>query len=82
MAFILDIRSKIGPKQSLKDIQKKQKQPSKKPLKHFVNSRKTRDENMAQAYLSWHYTLAQVGEHFGVSYVTVSWPVKHVKGRD
>jgi hypothetical protein len=31
---------------------------------------------MAQAYLSGHYTLAEVGAHFDVSYATVSRAVK------
>jgi REP-associated tyrosine transposase len=35
---------------------------------------------MARAYLSGHYTLAQVGEHFGVSYATVSRAVKQMEG--
>jgi len=42
---------------------------------------KTRDESLAQAYRSGHYTLAQVGEHFGVSYATVSRAVKLEEGR-
>lgn len=37
---------------------------------------------MAQAYLSGHYTLAQIGQHFGVSYATVSRAVKQAEGRD
>jgi len=31
---------------------------------------------MANAYLSGHYTLQQVGKYFGVSDATVSWTVK------
>ena len=36
---------------------------------------------MAQTYLSGHYTLAQVGGHFGVSYATVSRAVKLAEKR-
>ena len=47
----------------------------------FAERYKTRDESLAQAYRSGHYTLAQVGEHFGVSYATVSRAVKRAEGR-
>ena len=36
---------------------------------------------VAQAYWSGHYTLAQVGKYFGVSYATVSRAVKQAEGR-
>jgi putative transposase len=47
-----------------------------KPLDYFVNLENARNENMALAYLSGHYTLEQVGQHFGVSYATVIRAVK------
>lgn len=43
---------------------KKQKQAPVKPLAYFEERYQTRDERMAQAYLSGHYTLGQVGQHF------------------
>ncbi len=81
-AFVNEMQCKLDPEQSLQDIPKKQKQPPIKPLAYFAGQYKTRDESMAQAYLSGHYTLAQVGEHFGVSYATVSRAVKAVEKRD
>ena len=77
--FINDMQCKIDPEQSLKDIPKKQKQAPVKPLAYFAERYKTRNESMAHAYLSGHYTLAQVGEHFGVSYATVSRAVKQAE---
>ena len=74
--FVLGVQSKLNPEQSLKDIPKKQKQAPIKPLDYFANLGKTRNENMALAYLSGHYTLEQVGTYFGVSYATVSRAVK------
>ncbi|MCX7097801.1 MAG: addiction module toxin RelE, partial [Methylococcales bacterium] len=62
-------------------IPKKQKQAPAKPLSFFAEQYKTRDECMTQAYLSGHYTLAQVGEYFGVSYATVSRAVKQAEKR-
>ncbi|SFI61090.1 hypothetical protein SAMN05428978_10209 [Nitrosomonas sp. Nm34] len=34
---------------------------------------------MAQAYLSGHYTLTQVGEYFGMSYAVMSRAVKQAE---
>lgn len=79
--FINDMQCKPAPEQSLKDIPKKQKQAPVQPLDYFAARYDDRDEAMARAYLSGHYTLAQVGEHFGVSYATVSRAVKRAEGR-
>ena len=80
--FVNDMQGKLDPDQSLKDIPKKQKQVPAKPITYFAERYKTRDEGMTQAYLSGHYTLEQVGEHFGVSYATVSRAVKRAEKRD
>lgn len=79
--FVDSMQCKLNPEQSLKDIPKKQKQAAVKPLTYFAERYPSRDESMAQAYLSGHYTLEQVGEHFGVSYATVSRAVKQQEGR-
>nr|WP_314863968.1 hypothetical protein [uncultured Undibacterium sp.] len=70
------MQGKLAPEQSLKDIPKKQTQAPIKPLDYFANLGKTRDENMAEAYLGGHYRFEQVGKHFGESYATVSRAVK------
>lgn len=80
--FVNDMQCKLDPEQSLKDIPKKQKQAPVKPLAYFAECYKTRDESMAHAYRSGHYTLEQVGEYFGVSYATVSRAVKQIENRD
>jgi len=80
--FVSDMQSKLDPGQSLRDIPKKQKQAPVKPLSYFAERYKTREERMAHAYWSGHYTLAQVGEHFGVSYATVSRTVKQMENRE
>jgi REP element-mobilizing transposase RayT len=77
--FVNDMQRKLKSEQSLKDIPRRQKQAPVKPLSFFVDRYKNRDEGMAQAYLSGHYTLAQVGEYFGVSYATVSRAVKQAE---
>jgi transposase len=50
-------------------------------LDFYINTYNTRDEAMARAYLGGHYTLEQVGRHFGVSYATVSRAVKALESR-
>ena len=80
--FVSDMQCKLDPEQSLKDIPKKQKRSAPKPLSYFAERYAARDEGMAQAYRSGHYTLEQVGAHFGVSYATVSRAVKQFENRD
>ena len=60
----------------MKDIPKKQKRAPAKPLDYYKQQFSNRQEAMAKAYLSGHYTLYEVGEVFGVSYATVSRAVK------
>ena len=74
--FVENMQCKLGPEQSLKDIPKKQKQAPPKPLEYYKLQFSNRQESMAKAYLSGHYTLYEVGEFFGVSYATVSRVVK------
>lgn len=77
--FVEDMQCKLNPKQSLADIPRKQKQSPPKPLSYYENCYKRRTEAMAYAYLSGSYTLAEVGDWFGVSYATVSRAVKAVE---
>jgi putative transposase len=80
--FVHEMQSKIDPEQSLNDIPKKQKQAPVKALAYFSERYATRQESMARAYLTGHYTLAEVGHHFGVSYATVSRAVKLVEKKE
>ena len=75
------MQCKLNPEQSLSDIPKKQKQAPVKLLDFYTNKYNARDEAMARAYLGGHYTLEQVGRHFGVSYATVSRAVKALESR-
>jgi len=73
------MQCKINLKQSLADIPRKQKQSPPNPLSYYENRYERRTEAMAYAYLSGHYTLAEVGKWFGVSYATVSRAVKEIE---
>lgn len=77
--FVEDMQCKLSPKQSLVDVPRKQKQSPPKALSYYEKRYKQRDEAMAHAYLSGHYTLAEVGSWFGVSYATVSRAVKAIE---
>jgi len=77
--FVQKMQSKVHPNQSLNDIPKRQKQAPPTPLSYYQKKIPNRNSAMANAYLSGHYTLAQVGEYFGVSYATVSRAVKVVE---
>ncbi len=77
--FANDMLCRLNPDQSLEDVPKPQKLSPPKPLAHYQSEYSQRNEAMAQAYLSGHYTLAEVGQHFGVSYATVSRAVKSLE---
>ncbi|MCP4235513.1 MAG: helix-turn-helix domain-containing protein [Aestuariibacter sp.] len=70
------MQAKLDPDQSLADIPWQQKAKLAKPLEDYQKQSDTARDAMARAYLSGHYTLAEVGRHFGVSYATVSRAVK------
>lgn len=77
--FIEHAQCQMTDEQSLDDIPKPQKLAPVKPLIHYVKQY-PRAEGMAKAYLSGHYSLAKVGEAYGVSYATVSRAVKAWEG--
>ena len=74
--FVDDMLERIGAEQSLEDIPKTQKCKPPKALQYYSDQIGDRDRAMATAYLDGHYTLQEVGSHFGVSYATVSRAVK------
>ncbi len=77
--FVEEVQCKMSPEQSLQDIPKLQKQAPPKPLDHYQVKFTDKKIAMANAYLSGHYTLQEVGKHFGVSYATVSRAVKSLE---
>jgi REP element-mobilizing transposase RayT len=77
--FVEEMQCKLEPKHSLKDIPRLQKQAAIKPLTYYQQRYDSRNEAMAKAYLAGHYTLKEVGRHFGVSYATVSRALKGIE---
>ncbi|RLA44005.1 MAG: addiction module toxin RelE [Gammaproteobacteria bacterium] len=62
--------------QVLRELSKAHRRTLAKPLGEYQTQIIDRDQAMAQAYLSGAYTMAEIGEHFGVHYMTVSRAVK------
>jgi len=77
--FVEDVQLKIRPNQSLSDIPRMHTQMPQKPLVYYQSGYSDKKLAMANAYLSGHYTLQEVGHHFGVSYATVSRAVKQLE---
>ncbi|HBZ30087.1 MAG TPA: addiction module toxin RelE [Nitrosomonas nitrosa] len=52
------------------------------PLHSYQQRYPNKKEAMARAYLSGAYTMAQIGDHFGVNYMTVSRAVRQFEKKD
>jgi len=66
--------------QALREYSKAHRRALALPLTHYETGFESRDESMARAYLSGAYTMAQIGAHFGVHYMTVSRAVRKFEG--
>lgn len=62
--------------QQLREVSKAQRRSLALPLMEYRKRYELRDEAMARAYSSGAYTMAQIGEFFGVHYMTVSRAVR------
>jgi REP element-mobilizing transposase RayT len=60
----------------LREVSKAQRRSLAMPLDDYRCHYQNRNEAMAQAYLSGAYTMLEIGEHFGVHYMTVSRAVR------
>lgn len=65
----------------LREMSKAHRRSIALPLVAYQSRHPDRDEAMARAYLSGAYTMAEIGRHFGVHYMTASRAVKkHERG--
>ncbi|WP_428033655.1 REP-associated tyrosine transposase [Amphritea sp.] len=71
-AFVDEVQCQLKPDQSLEEIPRLQKSGPLKALSYYAKKFPDRNEAMIKAYQSQHYTLKEIGEHFGISYSTVS----------
>ncbi len=64
---------------SLREVSKAHRKSVALSLDEYLTHHPDRDTAMAQAYRSGAYTMAEIGEHFGVHYMTVSRAVRKYK---
>jgi transposase-like protein len=67
---------------SLREVSKAQRRSVAWPLPVYCERYPDRTEAMARAYLAGAYTMADIGAHFGVHYMTVSRAVKAFEQRN
>ncbi len=78
--FVEETQCRLQPDQPLRDVPRVQKQAPRRELDWYSTHYTDPKQAMVRAYLSGHYSLEEVGNHFGVSRMTVSRAVKaHVK---
>lgn len=74
-AFVAQYRDHVDPEQ-LREIAKAKQRSAAMPLDEYQKRYPTRNEALARAYMSGAYTMAEIGDYFGVHYVTVSRAVQ------
>lgn len=62
----------VNKPEALREVSKAHRRSLAPPLDEYQRCYSNKDEAMAQAYLSGAYTMAEIGRHFGVHYITVS----------
>ena len=75
--FVERMQALIDAKQPLQEIPKHQRRAPEKPLAYYASRYADRDRALAEAYRSGAYSMQIIGEHFGVSRMTVSRAVKN-----
>ncbi|MBT3309816.1 MAG: addiction module toxin RelE [Gammaproteobacteria bacterium] len=74
--FIAENSAKIGQNENLRELSKAHKRSMAKTLEQYQVEESDRKVAMAKAYLSGGYTMKEIGDHFGVHYMTVSRAVR------
>ena len=65
----------------LREVSRAHKRSLAKPLVEYQALFSNRDEAMRQAYSSGAYAMAEIGQHFGVHYMTVSRAAKKFESK-
>jgi REP element-mobilizing transposase RayT len=79
-AFVAKIHD-VKPSDDLREVSKAHRRSIAKPLAYYQSTYVDRDAAMAEAYASGAYTMKEIGEFFGVHYMTVSRAVRRLEGR-
>ncbi len=75
--FVQDMQSKIDPKQNLTNFPKHQYLVQPYSLQYFEQQSINRDECIIMAYNSGGFSMAEIGNHFGLHYSRVSRILKN-----
>ena len=67
---------------NLRELSKAHRRSLVLSLEQYAEQGKSRDESMARAYRSGAYTMAEIGDYFGVHYMTVSRAVRKFEDRE
>ncbi len=78
-AFVEQYQHEKHPEE-LREVSKAQRRSMALSLNEYQHGARSRQEAMTQAYLSGAYTMAEIGDHFGVHYMTVSRAVRELEG--
>lgn len=79
--FVEQTQQYLQQDRKLKEIPVPQRLRPIKPLFHYLETYSDRKEAMAKAWLEGHYTLTQIGEHFGCGRSTVNRAVNAFRGK-
>lgn len=71
----------LKPSEELSEVPKTQRRLIARSLVEYREACADRDESMASAYLSGAYTMKEIGEFFGVHYMTVSRAVRKFEAK-
>ena len=74
--FVETVQGWLDNDSTLEEIPHAQKRPAAKPLSLYKEREPNRNTAMAKAYLSGAYSMREIGEYFGVHYMTVSRAVR------
>jgi REP element-mobilizing transposase RayT len=80
-AFIAAHQQAIEKPETLREVSKAHKRAVALSLSEYQSRYPQKDEAMVKAYLSGAYTMAEIGRHFNIHYMTVSRAVKKYEER-
>jgi len=79
--FVAAHQQAIDKPEKLREVSKAHRRSIALTLSEYQRRHPNRDEAMVKAYLSGAYTMAEIGRHFNVHYMTVSRAVKKYVGK-
>jgi REP element-mobilizing transposase RayT len=85
--FVARMRKHLGDRQKMKELPRAQRYPGRPPLARFLvdiqgKNRKERNRRLAEAHITYGYTLREIADLLGVHYSTVSKIVSASKKKE